>query len=393
MIRTHKIKLLPNAKMRHILDANFGYARYCYNQALEIWNTMYESYCVTNDKSFQPNHYKVRNTLVDEKEDWQYNYSSRILQQACFNLNRAWKNFFNPNMVHAKPPKFKSKRNHKQSFTTDRAKVVNNYLVLDHPRQVKYDKIRMTEFLRFTGTVKTTTITKRGDKYFASIVVEISSSGFNAISDTGIDAIDMNIQHLNTRYQVLNTLPQRLLKKYDAIKHYNRLLAGKRKINPKHFRSHNYVKIQKKMNQSYLDIYNIQQDAIQKFSTNVLKQVNTIVLEDLDVNKMKMNRRIAKNVHRGLFGRTRLIFEYKARLQHKAFILADRFYPSTQRCSNCGNIKTATSYGGKQTLSGDKIHHEHQNYYCYNCGTVINRDKNAVENLIQYAAGLSAATV
>ncbi|QGG61432.1 helix-turn-helix domain-containing protein [Loigolactobacillus bifermentans] len=246
MIRTHRIKLLPNAKVRHVLDNNFGYSRYCYNQALEIWNVLYESHLITEDKTFRPNHYKVRNALVGEKEDWQYCYSARILQQVCFNLNCAWQSFFNPNMPHARKPKFKSKRSSRQSFTTDRAKVIGKYLKLDQPYQANYDKIRMTEPLRFTGIIKTTTITKRGDQYHASIAVEVPDNDF---------------------------------------------------------------------------------------------------------------------------------------------------YPATQRCSSCGTIKTKDCYGGKQTLSGDLIHRQHQTYYCYNCGTVSDRDKNAVENLIQYAAGLSAVTV
>lgn len=65
-------------------------------------------------------------------------------------------------------------------------------------------------------------------------------------------------------------------------------------------------------------------------------------------------------------------------------VLVDRFYPSTQLCSECGYRKTKDGYSGRQTLSGDSIHKDHQKYYCYNCGAVLDRDENAVRNIINY---------
>ena len=56
----------------------------------------------------------------------------------------------------------------------------------------------------------------------------------------------------------------------------------------------------------------------------------------------------------------------------------------------CGFIKTREATGGKQTLAGDSINQKHQLYHCFNCGANLDRDKNAVDNLIAYAAGLTA---
>ncbi|MCA7081826.1 transposase, partial [Staphylococcus aureus] len=71
---------------------------------------------------------------------------------------------------------------------------------------------------------------------------------------------------------------------------------------------------------------------------------------------------------------------------NRKLVLVDRLYPSTQICSVCGYRKTKEGYGGKQTLSGDNIHHNHQKYYCYNCGAILDRDENAVENIKNYAS-------
>lgn len=73
---------------------------------------------------------------------------------------------------------------------------------------------------------------------------------------------------------------------------------------------------------------------------------------------------------------------YKSEWNGTTVILADQFFPSTQRCSECGNIKTGSD---KITLAGNKKHHtKHDEYHCYNCGAILERDENAVENLIWY---------
>jgi putative transposase len=80
------------------------------------------------------------------------------------------------------------------------------------------------------------------------------------------------------------------------------------------------------------------------------------------------------------------MIQYKSEWKGNRCIVADRYYPSTQRCSHCGHVKTGAD---KMTLQGDTIYYEHHTYRCYECGTVMNRDENAVNNLIHYAVGLT----
>ena len=107
-----------------------------------------------------------------------------------------------------------------------------------------------------------------------------------------------------------------------------------------------------------------------------------VVIEDLNVQAMQMSKK-AKNLHRSLFGRFRLYMEYKADKFGKELIIADRYYPSTQRCSNCGYVKTGDD---KITLRGNaKYGTKHNEYICYECGFEADRDKNAVMNLLALA--------
>ncbi|KRM32729.1 transposase [Agrilactobacillus composti DSM 18527 = JCM 14202] len=390
-VKTHKIRCYPNAEMCTIIAELTDYNRFCWNQGLTTWNDMYEASLIIGDKKIRPSERSVRNELVLNKADWQYQRSPRVLQTAIHRLHQAWQNFFNPNMPDAHKPKFHSKRDPKQSFTTDRATVRGKFLRLDRPRESKhhFTDIRLAETLRFSGAIKTVTITKRGDKFYASIAVLVADTPRPAFYESwDIGGIDLNVGHISWNGGKVSTFTPRMAVLHQRVKIYQKRLARKRRENPKHFRSKNYQRTQAKLNRAYQKINALQDDLIHKFSQQITQAYDVLCLEDLNVRGMKMAKNKVKNLQRSLFRRLRTAIEYKAAWQHQHVVIADRFFPSTQRCSNCGFIKTADSYGGKMTLRGDSIYHDHDTYRCYECGMVMNRDENAVQNLITYAAGL-----
>ncbi|MCT2909081.1 transposase, partial [Schleiferilactobacillus harbinensis] len=154
-IKTHKIRLYPNAKMVAVITELMDYNRFCWNKGLETWNTMYTESLLIKNKKLRPSGHKVRNELVKSKADWQHQLSSRVLQTAVHRLQQVWKNFFNPKMPDARKPKFHSKRDPKQSFTTDRETISGKFLTLDQPHESthRFTKIKMAETLRFTGKI------------------------------------------------------------------------------------------------------------------------------------------------------------------------------------------------------------------------------------------------
>lgn len=93
MIRVQKVRLYPNQTMKKVLDDLCDYRRYCWNKGLALWNDMYDSYLILNDEKLKPNWRKVRDELVANKEDWQYQLSPRCLQLAISDLGKAWSNF------------------------------------------------------------------------------------------------------------------------------------------------------------------------------------------------------------------------------------------------------------------------------------------------------------
>ena len=160
--------------MRTYLDSQCDYRRYCWNKALSVWNDIYDERTLalpnelkrkirdsmtdktikfTDDEMNQralfptPTERIVRDELVANKNDWEYENSSRVLQLAVKDLSNTWKQFFKKSQENSGKPKFKSRKNTKQGFKTDAVRIECGRLLLDKPRAYT----RQWESIRFKG--------------------------------------------------------------------------------------------------------------------------------------------------------------------------------------------------------------------------------------------------
>ena len=381
MIKTQVVKLKVNKTMQKHLDALCDYSRYCWNKGLETWQLMYEAHSLNKQDNPSPNERRVRDELVANKADWQYDLSARCLQLAVKDLANAWKNFFDKAQSDWGKPKFRSKKAPRQGFKTDRAKIVNGNLCLDKPRSiskeswfdlVSYESLKMNE-------VKVVSIFKEKGSYYAALPYEEEVSGKTKTHQE--TAVDVNVGHFNYTEGQINVLPAKLQKLYKRIKHYQRVLARKREVNGKlATKSNNYFAVRTKLQRDYRKVANIQNDLLQKFTTKLIDNYDQIVIEDLAVKEMMMTHVASKGMQRSLFSKFRLILTYKCDWYGKELILANKTYPSTQRCAQCGYVKKGDE---KITLQGNKKHGtKHNEYICYQCGYSNDRDENAVLNLL-----------
>ena len=384
MIKTQVVKLKVNKTMQKHLDNLCDYRRYCWNKGLETWQLMYEAHTLNKKDNPSPNERRVRDELVAKKEDWQYELSARCLQLVVKDLANAWKNFFDKAQSDWGKPSFKSKKAPRQSFKTDRAKIVNGKLRLDKPRSVSkedwfdlssYGSLKMSE-------VKVVSIFKEKNAYYAALPYEEKIEYKSKTHQK--TAVDVNVGHFNYTDGQINVLPVKLQKLYKRIKHYQRMLARKREINGKSaIKSNNYSAVRTKLQRDYRKVANIQNDLLQKFTTKLVDNYDQIVIEDLAVKDMMMTHVASKGMQRSLFSKFRQILTYKCDWYGKELILADKTYPSTQRCAKCGYVKTGDE---KITLQGNKKHGtKHNEYICYECGYSNDRDENAVLNLLALA--------
>ena len=231
---TRKVALYPNQTMTRVLDDLCNYRRYCWNQGLELWNDLYDqrvemvsvdlrkkSQLAIKDKSIvffeeeqellsmfpSPSNRVVRNLLVADRADWQYSRSSRVLQLAIRDLANAWFAVFDSKKPKKKSskkrkrkvgkPSFRSKKNPKQGFKTDCARIKNGKLVLDKPREYKdaWYGISFKGYDLPDGKIKYCAITKIGNSYYASITIDCPEQ---PLPKTGKKtAIDANVNHFD----------------------------------------------------------------------------------------------------------------------------------------------------------------------------------------------------
>ena len=156
-----QVRLYPTKPMRTYLDSQCDYRRYCWNKALSVWTDLYDERVITlsnelkrkirdslTDKTIQftedemnhrerfpsPTERIVRDELVANKTDWEYENSSRVLQLAVKDLSITWNQFFKKSQDNFGKPKFKSRKDTKQGFKTDAARIKCGSLLLDKPR-------------------------------------------------------------------------------------------------------------------------------------------------------------------------------------------------------------------------------------------------------------------
>lgn len=384
MIKTQVVKLKVNKTMQKHLDTLCDYRRYCWNKGLETWQLMYEAHTLSKKDNPSPNERRVRDELVANKADWQYGLSARCLQLAVKDLANAWKNFFDKAQPDWGKPRFRSKKAPSQGFKTDRAKIVNGKLRLDRPRSISKDSwfdLASYEALKM-NEVKVVSIFKEKDSYYAALPYEEEISAKTKTHQK--TAVDVNVGHFNYTEGQIIVLPAKLQKLYRRIKHYQRMLARKRKVNGKlAAKSNNYFAVRTKLQRDYRRVANVQNDLLQEFTTKLVNDYDQIVIEDLAVKQMMMTHVASKGMQRSLFGKFRQILTYKCDWYGKELILADKTYPSTQRCAQCGYVKKGDE---KITLQGNKKHGtRHNEYICYECGYKNDRDENAVLNLLALA--------
>jgi len=424
IILSQKIRIYPTDKDIEGFKKYIGYKRYLYNKAIivqkELWirykeeKAKYKDFNLLDDKEkkifynkYYPHMSLVRDNMVRTKEEWEYNYASKLIESVATDVVKAIKNALNPKMPNHKMPKFKKKKNQKMSFAFEGIKISkNNELLIPKAttsqltgikpsNPIIFNKIRMGEKLRFSGKITEATVNcNKNGKWFVSLTVKLDEESERKYRlrfdrdrsnkpECGVDANIRGFRYNKVEggYEDWLTLDNRLTEQYKLIKHYSRVLAKKRLGNKNWKTSKTYAKMKTKLSKSYARAYNIQEEILNKFIQYLNENYSSVTIEDLDVNGMKMNRRMCKSLHRSLFGRFKQKIEVKFNQINIEFIKADRFYPSTQRCSSCGHIKTGDE---KLGLSGDKHGNKHNEYKCYSCGEILERDDNAVENLKQY---------
>ena len=361
--RAHKIALKPNNKQANHLQQACGCARVAYNWGLSEWKRQYEA----GEKPSVFGLDKQFNAIKRNEFPFVLEVTKCASQIAFANLGKAFSNFFNNVKNGKKPgyPKYKKKGIH-DSFGIDniQIKIKNKQVYIP-----KLGWVRMRELWRFSDDkLLSIAISKTAGKWFISLSsqAEIPEP---VPSDHAI-GVDVGIKELavTSDGEVFEN-PKALKRSQDRLRLYQKSVSRKKKG------SNNRKKAVLKLSKQHYRVSNIRKDSLHKTSTAITKCAGLIGIEDLNIKGMLKNHKLSKAISDAALFELHRQIRYKARWEGSTLVKADRFYPSSKLCSQCGLIKHDL------TLS-DRI------YECV-CGLKKDRDLNASINLRNYAVGLT----
>lgn len=359
MYLAYRTKLKLNALQRTLLARHAGYARWVFNWGLALWNEAYLDGLKPNANKLK----KVFTNHVKPQYEWMSQLSSRVYQYAFINLGEAYNRFFKGL---AARPRFKKRGIH-DSFTIDNC---GNHIKISG----------LSHKLPFLGWLHTyealpdcitkkVTISREANEWFISFAIEHEPKPTEKKVDTvGVDLGINALATLSTGVVFSSLNPYRQAKKY--------LARLQRRLSRKTKGLKNYEKLKLKIAKLHQRIVNIRRDYLHKITTYIAKNHGTVVIEDLNVSGMMQNHCLASAISDMGFYEFRRQLEYKCQW-YGAFLKAvDRFYPSSQICSNCKHQQ--------------KMPLKERVYNCPECGLSIDRDLNASINLEQ-AAGYAVS--
>ncbi|HHC5942959.1 TPA: IS200/IS605 family element RNA-guided endonuclease TnpB [Staphylococcus aureus] len=367
-LKAYKFRIYPTMEQEVFFAKSFGCVRKVYNLMLDERIKAYHQY-----KSGVSNQTKLP-TPAKYKKDYPFlkEVDSLALANAQQHLEKAYKNFFRDNSVGF--PKFKSKKNPVQSYTTNNQKgtislIGNRYIKL--PKLKSVVKIKLHRMVK--GNIKSATISKHASgKYYVALLckedIEPIPKTNQAVGiDLGISdfAICSNGQKYDN-HQFAHSMSQKLAREQRKLSR-RLLLAKQRNVNL--LDAKNYQKQKQKVARLHEKVKNQRTDFLNKLSTNIIKNHDVICIEDLNIKGMMRNRKLAKSISDVSWSSFVRKLEYKAEWYGRKVIKIDRWYPSSQICSECGH------QDGKKPLNI-------RQWTCPNCHAHHDRAINASQNIL-----------
>jgi putative transposase len=231
---------------------------------------------------------------------------------------------------------------------------------------------------RGTAQIRSATVSCRGGRWFCSFSVQITRTDpapAQPGSAVGVDLGVTSLAVLSTGDIVPN--PRHLAVALRELRRLQRQ-AGRRTGPDKRtgqIPSNRWRRTQARITRLHARVANARLDGLHKLTTRLVRRFGTIVLEDLNVSGMLRNRRLARHIACVGMGEVRRQVSYKTAWGGARLVVADRWYPSSKTCSDCGAVKA-------------KLPLRVRAYRCDECGLVLDRDLNAARCL----AGLVGRT-
>jgi len=363
--RAFKYRFYPTDAQAAELSRTFGCVRKVYNMALaartQAW-TQRQERIGYNATSAMLTAWKKTEEMV-----YLNDVSSVPLQQALRHLQAAFIHFFAKRSMY---PRFKSKKKSRESaeYTTSAFRFQDGRLTLAkmaEPLDIVWSR-------QLPDGARPSTVTVSQDasgRWFVSLLCADHTLKPLPATDSAV-GIDAGLDHLltlSTGEKITNPRHER--------RDRARLARAQRVCSRKQKGSANRAKARLKVARIHAQIADRRQDHLHKLTTRLVRENQTVVIEDLAVANMLKNRRLSRAIADAAWRQFRSMLEYKARWYGRDVIVVDRWFPSSKLCSYCG-------------VKRDTMPPDVRTWTC-GCGITHDRDVNAAKNLL--AAGLAVS--
>jgi putative transposase len=371
--RAYKTELDLNDRQITACRQHAGAARWAYNWGLQVKQ---ERYKATKKRPTAIDLHRELIALKKTQVPWMYDVSKCAPQEALWNLDAAFTNFFRRCGLKKRGkwkgklgyPQFKTRKKGLGSFRLTGRLVVSEKTI-QLPR-LGLLRLKERAYLPTGGvTILSATVSEHAGHWYVSLQVEEEQT---VPENTGpVVGIDLGIRHLATLSDgTVIPNPRHLKRRLKKLKRVQRVVSRRQKGGK------NRKKAVRRLARLHRQIKNQRCNTLHQVTTRLAKTKSVLVIEDLNVSGMLKNHHLAQAI--GDVG----FYEFKRQLLYKAawygahVILADRWEPSSKTCSGCGWIDV------KLTLATRTFH-------CEQCGLVLDRDLNAAINLEKLAGSSS----
>ena len=370
MKKTYEFRIYPTDEQKVLLAKHFGHTRWVYNYALSKKIQHYKQTGKTLSR------YDIQADLPKLKKDeataWLSEVNSQSLQAVLIHLDTAYNKFFTKSGGF---PKFKTRKS-KQSFEIPKNLTVNfdsGYIELPKFKE----PIRTVFHRQFVGEIRTCHIKRsNAGSYYVTILVEdgVELPSKPEITKETAIGIDVGIKSFavtsegeeisNPRYFV--TCQRRLS---SIQRSFSRKIKSKKKGDPL---SKNAEKQKLKLQLLHEHVANQRKDFLHKVTTRLIRENQTICIEDLNVKGMMKNRKLSKHIGDAGWGMFFQFLRYKSEWYGSNIVTIGRFEPSSKTCSKCGYIKHDLTLKDRE-------------WTCPVCGEHHDRDVNAAINIRDFS--------
>ena len=361
--RAYRYRFYPSPEQEAELRRTFGCVRLVYNRALEARTTAWYT------EQRRVSYVETSALLTAWKRTPELAFLSEVssvpLQQGLRHLQGAFVNFWEKR---AEYPTFKSRKKSRASAEYTRSAF--------RWRDGRLTLAKMTDPLEIVWSrplpdgAEPSTVTVSWDaagRWHVSVLVETTVTALPRTDGTvGIDAGTTSLLTLSTGEKIPNLRHERADRA--------RLAKAQRAMARKEKGSRNRAKARIKVARVYARITDRRRDYLHKVTTRVVRENQTIAIEDLAVRNMVRDHSLARSISDAVWRDLRGMLEYKADGYGRELVVVDRWFPSSKVCSACGLTAASMSLNVRE-------------WTCTGCGVVHDRDVNAARNI--RAEGLS----